>query len=380
MPEIISCPECNRKLRVAEDLIGKKVKCPGCSLMFTAGGNGAARADDEPVEVVPDKSPARRRDDDDYDDRRPRRRDDEYDDDRRSRRRRDDEDDYDDDRRGRRSRRDDEYDKPRSRPRDERKAWDRVALGIKLTIVGGWVGVATSLVLGVRLILVGAFGVGLASYDLDSDVTKYIPPLMATLTMLCQLGEVVLVGIGAGFAMVVPASRNAPVKPLGITAFVLAVTWAVLLIVGDIVAFATWGSYAIVLPVGIGGSGIVLRLADLVWVGYLMVFLIFLRFVCRVVREWEQGEIFLKILIGFAILAGVATICYILIWTGAVASMFSASSARTTKSSITTGGIVFTIVGCLLVLASVCLRVWYILTAMKVQETVGRYARRIGSS
>ena len=42
MPEIVSCPDCDRKLRVPDNLLGKKVKCPSCGNMFTADTNGAA--------------------------------------------------------------------------------------------------------------------------------------------------------------------------------------------------------------------------------------------------------------------------------------------------------------------------------------------------
>jgi len=36
MPTIVDCPSCNRKLRVPDDLLGKKVKCPTCSGTFDA--------------------------------------------------------------------------------------------------------------------------------------------------------------------------------------------------------------------------------------------------------------------------------------------------------------------------------------------------------
>jgi len=37
---IVSCPQCQRQLRVPEDLLGKKVKCPACAMVFTADGPG----------------------------------------------------------------------------------------------------------------------------------------------------------------------------------------------------------------------------------------------------------------------------------------------------------------------------------------------------
>jgi predicted Zn finger-like uncharacterized protein len=36
MPEILSCPQCDKKMRVTEDTLGKRVKCPGCGHIFVA--------------------------------------------------------------------------------------------------------------------------------------------------------------------------------------------------------------------------------------------------------------------------------------------------------------------------------------------------------
>jgi serine/threonine protein kinase len=47
--KIVSCSKCNRKLRVPNDLLGKQLKCPTCTHIFTAAVN-------EPV--TPDSSPA----------------------------------------------------------------------------------------------------------------------------------------------------------------------------------------------------------------------------------------------------------------------------------------------------------------------------------
>jgi predicted Zn finger-like uncharacterized protein len=40
MPNTIHCPQCNRELRVPDELLGKKVKCPACSTTFTASVAG----------------------------------------------------------------------------------------------------------------------------------------------------------------------------------------------------------------------------------------------------------------------------------------------------------------------------------------------------
>jgi hypothetical protein len=46
MPKIVHCPQCERKLRVPDDLLGRAVKCPTCGVIFTppAAATGSASA------------------------------------------------------------------------------------------------------------------------------------------------------------------------------------------------------------------------------------------------------------------------------------------------------------------------------------------------
>jgi predicted Zn finger-like uncharacterized protein len=99
MPIVIRCPECQRRLRVPDDLLGKAVKCPTCKATFQAAAEdeagsppaprreeaprGRARPPEEDYEARPSPAVRRRRreeedefaddEDDDYEDR-PRRR------------------------------------------------------------------------------------------------------------------------------------------------------------------------------------------------------------------------------------------------------------------------------------------------------------------
>jgi hypothetical protein len=77
MPEIISCPACQRKLQVPEEYFGQTVQCPECKHTFTAGPASPApvAAPTEPVRVPEwDKPPERqRRDVDETEQDRPRR-------------------------------------------------------------------------------------------------------------------------------------------------------------------------------------------------------------------------------------------------------------------------------------------------------------------
>lgn len=42
MPELVACPNCDRKLKVPETLLGKRVRCPACKTVFAAKAVSAA--------------------------------------------------------------------------------------------------------------------------------------------------------------------------------------------------------------------------------------------------------------------------------------------------------------------------------------------------
>jgi len=43
--EVIQCPQCDRKLKVPEYLLGQAVKCPTCGATFTASGGGGSASE-----------------------------------------------------------------------------------------------------------------------------------------------------------------------------------------------------------------------------------------------------------------------------------------------------------------------------------------------
>ena len=65
MANVVTCPSCNRSLRVPDDLVGTRVQCPSCRNTFTA--NVSSEMEDRPL-----RSP--RRDEEEDDDRPSRRR------------------------------------------------------------------------------------------------------------------------------------------------------------------------------------------------------------------------------------------------------------------------------------------------------------------
>ena len=112
MAEVTSCPQCQRKLRVPDELLGKKVKCPGCGLTFTAMADSPGAPPPSPGTIgtepsrraMPSPPPRKIRRDEEEDD--------EVDDDDRA----------------------DEYDEPRPKATGPRKAWMSVRLGIILIL------------------------------------------------------------------------------------------------------------------------------------------------------------------------------------------------------------------------------------------------------
>src|SRR5689334_10536632 len=61
MPEVIlNCPQCQRQLRVTEDLVGRPVKCPACGLIFTVP-MGSTQPQLEPVPVAVEAPPPEER-------------------------------------------------------------------------------------------------------------------------------------------------------------------------------------------------------------------------------------------------------------------------------------------------------------------------------
>jgi len=51
MPITVSCPKCSKQLRVRDELVGKKLRCPGCGNTFDAK-SAVFRAHDVPALTV----------------------------------------------------------------------------------------------------------------------------------------------------------------------------------------------------------------------------------------------------------------------------------------------------------------------------------------
>jgi hypothetical protein len=273
MPVIVSCPECEKKLRVPDNLIGKKVKCPGCQGMFTASADAgdedepaqkpAAKSankggvvrdedvDDKPKRksVVPPPVKDSYEDEESHKKRRPSRDEDDEDDRPRGRRGRDDDDDEDDRPRSRRRGRDDDDDDDddaasrRRRQRDEdddeddgdtpssteaRRGWQKVRTGVMLVatyilIMIGW----TILSICARFVI-GIGGVasagsartpGAAAGAMAGMGTGFM--VLTVVDLLVRLLGDGLRGTGHGLCLASLARRGSMIKGLAIATFAL---------------------------------------------------------------------------------------------------------------------------------------------------------------
>ena len=59
MPQVVKCSECQRALRVPDEFLGRRVRCPSCGTEFTATAPDAAEDEDSPG-IVPEAPPPKR--------------------------------------------------------------------------------------------------------------------------------------------------------------------------------------------------------------------------------------------------------------------------------------------------------------------------------
>jgi hypothetical protein len=64
MPVVVNCTKCQKKLKIPDELLGKKVKCPTCSAVFTAEASEAVEEDRPAPKPAVKKPPVEDEDDD----------------------------------------------------------------------------------------------------------------------------------------------------------------------------------------------------------------------------------------------------------------------------------------------------------------------------
>jgi hypothetical protein len=408
MPEIIACPDCDKKLRVPDGLLGKKVRCPGCGGMFlaTAGGVTGPVTDEPPSpqarrparpsrsEAIEEKprAPARRpsappRDDEDEDDRP------------RSRRREEEEEDEDHPRR-REPYDEDEEDEDTPRPRSKREGWRKVRLGINLIIISIWVILGLVVVSMCGGVLIGVTGAasmssartsGQAVGDPSAAATGFGVIALMALVFVIGLASNVLRLAGHGFCMAVPPKRGSAIKGLAVATFALAVGQIVCSYLGNVVSWVSGAGFAgtgirVNPALGLGGSGAAIGLALLgmaAGIASYIVFLFFLRSVAFAVRQPDLARTIRTFLIAVASALGATIVAYglmiALVGAAVVSSFGGGGRAPNQAAAGALGGvmILFMVFGCVFVVAGLGLFVWYIVILHQVRGAIDRYLRRM---
>ncbi len=434
MPVIVSCSDCAKKLRVPDNLLGKKVRCPGCGNMFTASADG--QADDEAArsatdvedraEAIADRrpvaAPAREGEDEDsrqrrrggaparggdeHEDRSRRRREEDDRDDRRSRREEDDriarreEDDRrdrrdEDDRRDRRREEDDRRDRrdegAPSKAEQERAGWRKVRLGLTLVIFGAiaylafhgamLLGGGIFMLTGVAL-LDSLFSGGISGGQALGGAVAMGIGLMVFLSVmgLFRLAETGLRLTGMGICLAVPNRKDSFAnKGLIIAAFACAATYALLQAAQLAWSAHAMGSFGALLVLVSGGYGWLGYAGHVLGIAWLIVFLIFVRSVCVTLKDKEAAKTVMAVLIAWAVWYGLTAIVGMVAVCGGVAAGASAMTSRTAGGAATSIGTYAVIIGILVTityLGMLGLHVWYVLVLVRVRNLVEQHLGR----
>jgi len=406
MPEIITCPDCGRKLRVPDELVGKKVKCPDCKVKFTgsittspngAGGKSAPPRKKTDDDESPSKSGSKRKkaDDADADQRvatspvgkklsRSKSTDDDEDDDRPSkkkskRRKYDDDNDEDHPRRSRSRYDDDDEDDRRDSdgptPAQKRAGWRLTLTGLNLLCYSTYAFLAGLAVeaLGCALMMaVGAAGMSTGAAANSGSTMMgamagvgIIAIIMYAVVGLLSLTGLVLQITGHGFCMGVPHKIGTPRRPFAIATFSCAV--------GVILLHMMSCGVQYVSP----RLGMVSGLVPLaLQLGWFICYFLFLRSVAISMRDPGLGQQCVFYMIAVPVLFVVGIIMYILMFVVMGVAMVGAATSNTASGAGASmgGAFIFGIVCFLLMLAIVIgMIAWYIVIIHKVRGVVRDY-------
>jgi hypothetical protein len=364
MPEIISCPDCGRKLRVPDELVGKAVKCPDCKVKFTGGittapskgkapksasGSAKAPADDQRVvsSLGAKKAPRSKPDVDDNGD----------DNDRPKRKKRKRRADYDDDDHG-------------SSADERRRGWKMTLLGLNLLTFATYAWLATVAIGLFGCLLVFLIGVGGIS---SADPTTIQNALMGAgigvilLYIVLGLGYFTTWALqmtGHGFCMAIPDKVGTGRKILAIVTFCCAAAAILLYLGGCAIGFLAPRAQALS------------HVGHLPALAYLICYFLFLRGVAKAMREdglAMQCVYYLIAVLSLPVLA-VAMCCIMGLVMGV--SIAGAASSNSSNAAVgTMGAMGILAIGCdiLFFLVWLGMIAWYIVLLHQIRGAVRNY-------
>lgn len=402
MPEIISCPDCDRKLRVPEDLLGKKVKCPGCGITFTATAGGG-KAAPSPAKSSP--KPSRPSEGIEETPRASKRRSTpppEEEEEERPRRRRREEDEEEDDDHPRRGREEDEEqegegDDERAPSTSARDAWKKVRLGITLVITSIFVAIGGAIVMQLVFYLILSSGAGAFTINPRTGALTMGTGMIffVVLNKLVNYSALGLDIAGHGLNMSVPPWRGTSLKGLAITTFSLYASTAGLMLLVDVVSLSTVGMVGMGSlggsPFPIGGAAGAAPLLLAIGVMFLLCmlagwfcFMFLLRGIALAFGKHGLAKTIVSYMItAVSIVAGGVLLSCIGVMVFGAAMFNMAASAgpggpnpQAMGNAGIMGGMLALVFGCIAVLVALAMVVWYIVILFQVRGVIDSYLRR----
>lgn len=388
MPQIIQCPDCQKTLRVPDNLLGKTVRCPTCKTMFTAQAEEEVK-----LELIDEEPPPAKKRvmEEEYEEKRPSRRPaaEEEEEERvqdRPRRRRMVEEERP---RGSYEEVDEEGDDLEQRlrkssraPRGSRKAWRKTRAGVNLVLIGIFTLIAAYALIFVGLLVIGAGAVSAASSARTGagPSSGAAAGVFGGVGIICCSGVVLLAAFiltvtGNAFCASAPPLNGA--KTLAIISLVLVCLQVLFAIIGGVaggVAGAQAGAASSSMGGGppasspaFPGSNIFGLIGNFLGLAYYVVFLVFLRQCAITLRERGIAKSILFLLIYTGVVVVVSGILVFALILGAVAVLSSGGGGA---AGLGAGAIIGLI---LILLMALGMLVWYIISLFQIRGAITKF-------
>jgi predicted Zn finger-like uncharacterized protein len=388
MPQIIQCPDCQKTLRVPDNLLGKTVRCPTCKTMFTAQAEEEvklelideeppakrpSKAEEERDEVRPSRRPAAREEEERVQER-PRRKRRELDDEDRPRRKWAEEDEEEDDL-------EDRLRRSSRAPRGSRTAWRKTRTGVTLVLIGVFTQIAAYALIIVALIMVVAGAASAASAIRSGGSAGAPAGVFGGLGMLCCSGVLLLASFilsvtGNVFCVFTPALNGA--KILAIISLALISLQVLFAIIGGIaggMAGAQAGAASSSMGGGPGpagppampGSNAFGLIGNFIGLAQFIVFLVFLRQCAVTLRERGTARSILFLIICTGVVVVVSAILVFALILGALAVISSGGGGATGFGA---GAIIGLII---ILLMALGMLVWYIISLFQIRGAITKF-------
>jgi hypothetical protein len=364
MAVIIACRSCGRKLRVGEDQVGRKVRCPGCKDTFVAEEVGE-EPDSEGFGTEPSY---RGREQGDSGSRYPARRDDE------------------DLVRHREEEYEDDYEEGRRRKASPTAGWKKVRLGLALFLAA-----IITYIVGNFALWALSFAVLGSAFSPGATLTGFAAGLflLAAVGFLVSLAWWGLYVGGNCLFLFVPDKPGTGIRGLGIASCAVAISAVGLELLGTMASIAEIGSAAFTSGFR-GGSAMGSMLTVLGWLvivlGYVPVSIFFLRAIALAMKRKQLARLLVMWLIWAGILIGVFIVltivmCGIGLMVGAQMASVpgnymsgSTASGNAAFGSAVGGMAVLFYLACamylLFALAWLAMTVWYVVLVFQVRNAV----------